>query len=59
MAATRKPRLEFILSGLSLQVASDVASKRWPDVKLGYLGTDRKTFQHYFQQVGNPQPFIL
>jgi hypothetical protein len=59
MARTRKPTLEFILSGRSLQVAAAVASKRWPGVRLGYLGTDSNTFQHYFQEIGNPQPFIL
>lgn len=55
----KPPRLDFILSGQSMQVASEVASKRWPAVKLGYVGTDRQTFQHYFQELGNPEPFIL
>lgn len=59
MAAKRRPPLEFILSDQSLKVAFEVAHKRWPGVKLGYVGTDRKTFQHYFQEIGNPEPFIL
>ena len=62
MVMTKKskiPRLDFILSGLSMQVAVEVASKRWPAVRLGYVGTDRQTFQHYFQEFGNPEPFIL
>lgn len=60
MAQKRKiPQLQFILSGLSMEVAFEVARKRWPNVELGYVGTDRKTFQHYFQQFGNHEPFIL
>ncbi|MFK4136722.1 hypothetical protein ACI2KR_31300 [Pseudomonas luteola] len=59
MNPKKRPRLKFILSGLSLQVAFEVANKRWPKVALGYIGTDRKTFQHYFQEWGNSEPFIL
>jgi hypothetical protein len=53
------PVLETILSDRAMKVAFEVAGKRWPNVKLGYVGTDRKTFQHYFQEFGNPNPFIL
>lgn len=53
------PRLDFILSGLSMQVAFEVARKRWPVENLSYVGTDRNTFQHYFQEFGNPEPLIL
>ncbi|KPC02711.1 Uncharacterized protein AC499_1551 [Pseudomonas amygdali pv. lachrymans] len=40
-------------------MAFEVAHARWPGVKLGYIGTDRKTFQHYFQEWGNNEPFNL
>lgn len=53
------PRLDFILSGLSMQVAFEVARERWPVANLTYVGTDRNTFQHYFQEFGNPGPLIL
>ncbi|MDU8647795.1 MULTISPECIES: hypothetical protein [Pseudomonas syringae group] len=55
----KRPALEHILCHLSLEVAFEVAHARWPGVKLGYIGTDRKTFQHYFQEWGNNEPFIL
>jgi hypothetical protein len=53
------PRLDYILSGQSMEVAFEVAHKRWPVENLSYVGTDRKTFQHYFQEFGNPEPLIL
>ena len=59
MSIRKRPQLQYILTGLSLQVAFEVARERWPNVNLGYVGTDRKTFQHYFQEWGNPEPFIL
>lgn len=55
----KRPQLQFILSDRSLKTAFDVARKRWPKVELRYIGTDCKTFQHYFQEWGNPNPFIL
>lgn len=55
----KRPALQLILCNLSLQVAFEVANARWPGVELGYIGTDRKTFQHYFQERGNKEPFIL
>lgn len=55
----KRPQLELILEGLALRVAFEVSRARWPNIELGYVGTDRKTFKHYFQQRGNPDPFIL
>jgi hypothetical protein len=45
--------------GQSQTAAFKAAEKRWPGVKLGYVGTDPETFRHYFQEYANPQPFIL
>ena len=43
----------------SLELAFEAAARKWPGVKLGYIGTDLKTFRHHFQELGNPSHFIL
>lgn len=53
------PVRSFILMGEAQSAAFKVAATRWPNIKLGYTGTDPKTFEHYFQEWGNPHPFIL
>ncbi|KZN20572.1 MULTISPECIES: hypothetical protein [Pseudomonas] len=59
-AGKRKiPHLNWCLSGRSMSAAFAAAEKRWPGVKLGYVGTDPETFRHYFQEFANPKPFIL
>lgn len=56
----KKPsQLESCLVRPSLEQAFEAAARKWPGVKLGYIGTDRKTFRHYFQELGNPTQFIL
>lgn len=54
-----KPQLETILDTRAMAAAVEVARKRWPHVQLTYVGTDRETFQHYFQEWANPKYFIL
>lgn len=59
-AGKRKiPVLHSILLGQAQSAAFEAAAKRWPGVKLGYVGTDPETFRHYFQEFANPRPFIL
>jgi|GEM_PF-1858906 len=53
------PRREYLLEGRALAAAFVVAQANWPGVELGYTGTDPKTFRHYFQEWGNPAPFVL
>ena len=56
---SKRPQLECILDQRAMRAAFEVARSRWPNVELGYIGTDRTTFHHYFQEWGNPQYFIL
>lgn len=53
------PNLQIILMDRAQSAAFKVAATRWPNIHLGYVGTDPKTFEHYFQEFGNPHPFIL
>jgi hypothetical protein len=47
-AGKRKiPPLQTLLMGQSQTAAFKAAEKRWPGVKLGYVGTDPETFRHY------------
>ena len=57
--SSSRPQLETILDTRAMAVAVEVARKRWPGVQLTYVGTDRETFQHYFQEWANPKPFVL
>jgi hypothetical protein len=59
MSTQERPQLEFVLSGVPLILAFAEARKRWPQVELGYIGTDRTFSRHYFQEWGNPTPFII
>ena len=36
----------------------EIADRRWPGIKLGYVGTSQSG-DHYLQEVGNPEPFII
>jgi hypothetical protein len=55
----KSSQLESCLVRPSLTQAFEAAALKWPGVKLGYIGTDLKTFRHYFQEFGNPLQFIL
>lgn len=56
----KKPsQLDPCLVRPSLEQACEAAARKWPGVKLGYIGTDRTTFRHHFQELGNPSQFIL
>jgi hypothetical protein len=35
------------------------AAAKWPDKRLGLVGIDRQTGKIYFQEWGNPIPFVL
>lgn len=49
-----------ILSSTATDLAAGQVRKRWPEAQeLRYLGTDPKTFAHYFQEIGNPLLYIL
>lgn len=59
----KKEALTFALNPIigraAFNEAFAAAAKKWPGVKLGYVGTGVKSGQHYFQENGNPSPFIL
>lgn len=58
----RRPKIQKLLNPIIDRAAFDAAFKaahaKWPNVDLGYIGTDAKG-NHYFQERGNVEAFVL
>jgi hypothetical protein len=62
MATTRKPKIPYLRDIRHVSILEYVfsrAARKWPNVKLGFVGEDQKTGDLYFQERGNSQPFII
>jgi len=51
--------LSAALSAHQRKWAFEKAGKAWPGVELGLVGRNTETGAYYFQERGNPAPFII